>query len=801
MRLEERLAATAEVPAIRDAAERQLRLAVVCYGGVSLAVYMHGVTKEIHKLVLASRAFERGSPPPDGTTERLYYELLEGLREKDGLRRLIVVDVISGSSAGGINGIYLAKALAQDEQQDDLRDLWIERGSLWRLLGGRGLAPLVTVPWWLVTGVALPLGMRALSFALSKLTRGRARLPVQPTATPFKGHLIARWLHEALVGMDGRQPSDGSPLLPPGHPLELFVTATDFHGRDLELWLAHPRHVTDRKHRHVLEFRHTGRHNDFDTDHNPALTFAAAATSAFPGAFPAASIRSVQRALRGTWRDTSTFERESFRAYALAGVDPLDVHMIDGGLLDNFPFRHAIDAVTRMPAASEVKRRLVYIEPDPAMRSERERPQPGWIRTVLSALTLPHHEPIVDDLLEIQAFNERVRGLDRLISLSEAGVADALSALHSEIAPMSDTSQLDNWQQGIHELLAESANPGYPAYLQLKQYSAVGQISALVSEICAFPPETNHAAFVREVFYRWAEDAGILKVTASLSEQQIAFLRSFDLAYTDRRLRFLIRLLNTMYRGKSSGRPHRGDLNAAKHALYEQIASLRLVAAPGSIGAPACKQAIELFPDNMLAPFAIGDHSADEFIAQHGSDVHNLRLALGSQLDVQLGGFSSSLYQTLETITEGWEAQEKERLLRRYLEFPLWDVIVFPVRALARLGETHRIGVVRMSPEEAAIPGSMSAKEKLAGTKAFHFAAFLRRRWRERDYVWGRIDGAQHLIKMLVDDTEKPFDDSGVENEAAWKACETILTEERDLRGTRQVKRSIDEARAEISSL
>ena len=37
-------------------ATRELRLAVVCYGGVSLAIYMHGVTKEIHKLVLASAA-------------------------------------------------------------------------------------------------------------------------------------------------------------------------------------------------------------------------------------------------------------------------------------------------------------------------------------------------------------------------------------------------------------------------------------------------------------------------------------------------------------------------------------------------------------------------------------------------------------------------------------------------------------------------------------------------------------------------------------------------------------------------
>jgi hypothetical protein len=27
--------------------EKELRLALVCYGGVSLAVYMHGVSKEI----------------------------------------------------------------------------------------------------------------------------------------------------------------------------------------------------------------------------------------------------------------------------------------------------------------------------------------------------------------------------------------------------------------------------------------------------------------------------------------------------------------------------------------------------------------------------------------------------------------------------------------------------------------------------------------------------------------------------------------------------------------------------------
>ena len=36
--------------------EKELRIALVCFGGVSLAVYMHGITKEILKLARASNA-------------------------------------------------------------------------------------------------------------------------------------------------------------------------------------------------------------------------------------------------------------------------------------------------------------------------------------------------------------------------------------------------------------------------------------------------------------------------------------------------------------------------------------------------------------------------------------------------------------------------------------------------------------------------------------------------------------------------------------------------------------------------
>ena len=42
---------------------REVRVALVCYGGVSLAIYMHGVTRELHRLVVASSRFDEERNP------------------------------------------------------------------------------------------------------------------------------------------------------------------------------------------------------------------------------------------------------------------------------------------------------------------------------------------------------------------------------------------------------------------------------------------------------------------------------------------------------------------------------------------------------------------------------------------------------------------------------------------------------------------------------------------------------------------------------------------------------------------
>ena len=54
---------------------REVRIALVCYGGVSLAIYMHGVTRELHRLVVASSRFDEESNPFEPlSTEHVYWE-------------------------------------------------------------------------------------------------------------------------------------------------------------------------------------------------------------------------------------------------------------------------------------------------------------------------------------------------------------------------------------------------------------------------------------------------------------------------------------------------------------------------------------------------------------------------------------------------------------------------------------------------------------------------------------------------------------------------------------------------------
>src|SRR5262252_10941112 len=109
---------------------------------------MHGITKEILKLVRASSAlhavadrsqrakasfFDRiDRNDPEYDTEDVYFELLREIGRTVELRA--IVDIIAGASAGGINGTMLARALSHDLPMGALRDLWLDNADVTELL-------------------------------------------------------------------------------------------------------------------------------------------------------------------------------------------------------------------------------------------------------------------------------------------------------------------------------------------------------------------------------------------------------------------------------------------------------------------------------------------------------------------------------------------------------------------------------------------------------------------------------------------------------------------------------------------
>jgi hypothetical protein len=106
---------------------------------------------------------------------------------------------------------------------------------------------------------------------------------------PFSGIGLSRLIAGALDAMaaTGAQTDTGSgSLLPAGHPLDLFTTATDCVGHTQRVVLHSPSFVEEREHRVPIGFHAVAGSGTPSLAPLPELVFAARATSSFPGAFP-----------------------------------------------------------------------------------------------------------------------------------------------------------------------------------------------------------------------------------------------------------------------------------------------------------------------------------------------------------------------------------------------------------------------------------------------------------------------------------------------------------------------------------
>jgi hypothetical protein len=85
-----------------------------------------------------------------------------------------------------------------------------------------------------------------------------------------------------------------------------------------------------------------------------------------------------------------------------------------------------------------------------------------------------------------------------------------------------------------------------------------------------------------------------------------------------------------------------------------------------------------------------------------------------------------------------------------FRRFMWYDEVVYPIIQFSGVGkELDEVEIIRISPTDA---DSLSpyGVDKLGGATLMHFGAFLDRTWRKNDILWGRLDGAERIIKALL---------------------------------------------------
>ena len=782
-----------------DGAPAQLRLALVCYGGVSLAIYMHGVTKELHRLVSASRSFDelgpdRGNPFDQNSDSRHgYFKALHTLATA-GRPISVSLDIIAGTSAGGINGVCLAKVLARNGSHEALKRLWIDEGDLKRLLryghfGGWRTRAAASAVWTALGG-------------------NRPR-------SPLRGDRMSQLLFSAIEEMDAPVDAGRRSLLPADSGLDLFVTTTDLDGFPVLMPTgtggASQRETNNAQ---IVEFHSTDT-DAFGPSTLGALAFSARATSSFPGAFPPVSLSSFQQELGNRPFDAGSVAEHFRNRYTAGNRSSDDAWFVDGGVLDNAPFDLVVEAIGSKPAQSEVLRHLIYIEPDPGRPlaiTETDAPgrhlAPGYFPALLKAIfTVKGSHSMLRELQWLRDTNIRILEIGSIADGQMQQVTTAVEAAWETTSNAtaaargaaggdgSASNRPDkpwdiNDQTDVKALADELYNSsrtflaaGYPTYCRLKVDAAGRWLADLIAHHYTYPPNSSRSSFVRVAISAWAREQ--VQWSDPDPARLTELLGPVDVPYRERRLLFILAGINRLYpdAGKPDA-PARTDLDALKSEAWTLLETLR--AAPTEV--------IRHLNDTGQLRFLTSDITNDTiledpetFARDHAADFNGMFTAYRDALAETLKDHSIPMWTAFATHTVNWGSVRRRELLSRYIGFPLWDCLIFPTVALSHLPQFTPIGVSQYSPIAArALPTPKGGK--LKGVTLHHFGGFVDASWRENDYLWGRLDAAELILRTLhkagqptTPAGEPAADAIGEASSGLKQTLIAIMTSEKDL--------------------
>lgn len=718
--------------------QKELRLALVCYGGVSLAVYMHGVTKEVWKLARASQSYHSGDTRSEGV-QGVYRDMLEHIEQDHGLKLRVLPDILTGASAGGINAVFLAQAIHSGQSLEPLTELWLECADVDKLVH-----PDARPMWRFAKFWAQPFASwllrrpgNAVSESVAPETRDEVRRKVSQLVRgrwfepPFSGLGFSRLLHNALTAME-RAPLE-KPLLPPGHPIDLMVTATDFRGHVEMLRLNSPAIVEESEHRLPISFSAYVPKEPGQAFADPLeLTFAARSTASFPGAFPPLQLSEIDKLAQiegKEWPNKDAFCQKIMPTHHRNNAAEC-VALIDGSVLVNAPFGAAMDALKGRPAQREVDRRFVYIDPRPDRFNEEEEKQNkpvGFFTAIFGSLsTIPREQPIRDNLEQLEQQSREAQTLRRMVMGLRPEVDKNVEKLFGRTLFLNKPTakRLAVWRNKAQQAAAAGAGFAYSSYAQAKFTGIVEELSEITFKAASELGLPDRSPITARLFAE-LDLRGLSSLAGEedgASDAAIDFFRAHDLGFRIRRLRLLARRLARDWEAD----PDIPDaaLEAARKTIYDILAMYLA----------------QEKPDNLGPEFTALAHN----VLQEPGPV--LRLMADRRLLAETDQRAEEMFAVaLETMPKDL----RRRMLLTYLGFPFYDIATLTLMRHEGLTEFDPVKVDRISPDDARSIREGGTSATLRGTEFYNFGAFFSRSYRENDYLWGRLHGAERMIDLV----------------------------------------------------
>jgi patatin-related protein len=738
------------------------------YGGISLAIYMHGVAQELLRLVRATSGANLDDDKDPDEVAQIYQKLSTMVHDQRPLaksaapgqeipRRLtrFVVDILSGTSAGGINAVFLAKALAlRSRSLDHLRRTWLDMADIDKILN-----------------------------------RGSA---FEPMRSLLNGDWMYKQLHDAFCKMNTgeRDPQSGYTAV---EQLDLFVTTTDLNGVWIPLQLT-DMNVPEPVHAGCFHFRYDNmplsgdpaaaevedplkkpplQRNDFTPDLDAMLAFACRCTSSFPIAFAPMKLADIAPLIgQGDYRKCAEQYRGFFswipREKLVDIKYPLTTEereLADGGFLDDKPFDHAIDAMAFRAAPRRHTRKLLFIDPFP--KNAAEASDQGHFdffeNTILGSITLPHDRPIRDQINRIKASNRLQERLQ--------AVQDRTMTAAPRVFPTAAVRDL-----------AAIYGPMYQAYHAVRLFDCTDDLAYTFGGLPEGMLSEDAQLAVRYVVRAW-RDATYAPNPVAGRKLETQFFDEFDSSFRMRRARHLLEWAQGPEFWDDSPQPRNEPLCdllvihlTRLHRKREQLA----LSGPDNpvwdalkvLGGIVTRKTIA----RILQPIDDDDRlaRAAEIVSQYPEEFRRAADAVSRNWN-ELFSLNRRELKVLRDNDPDVE--------RQYSFFDYHDMVSLTFLEGSDVSEHTETEIYRISPADG-IQRPGGVQNKLAGYGVDAFGAFLKLEWRQNDILWGRLDTCERLVSAVLTHP----DDKALRDKFVSDLRSAIIRQEADLRSSNDLE-------------